>query len=99
MVSQPNPWVPMSDPLDIKILGKLNEELNEAGASVSRCLIQGIDEREPETGKINREWLEDELADVAANMEIAMDHFDLDLVRITARKEKKIKFLRGWHKL
>ena len=63
-----NPWHPMSDAVDLKHLGKLAEELSEAGAAVARCIIQGIDEKEPVTGKINREWLQDELADVIANI-------------------------------
>jgi len=53
-----NPWHPMSDPVDIKHLGKLLEELaegvnalnevasamNKAASAVARCLIQGINE-------------------------------------------------------
>lgn len=34
----PNPWVPMSNPLDIKHIGKLAEEANELGAAIARCL-------------------------------------------------------------
>lgn len=65
-----NPWIPMSKPIDIKHLGKLAEELGEASSAVARCLIQGIDESEPVTGKLNRQWLEDELADVCANIQL-----------------------------
>jgi hypothetical protein len=92
-----NPWVPMSDPLDVKHLGKLAEELNEAGAAVARCLIQGITESEPVTHKPNREWLEDELADVLANIELVTAHFGLDRVRMLERRERKMRHLRGWH--
>lgn len=38
-----NPWVPMSRPIDLKHLNKLNEELAEALSASSRCLMQGID--------------------------------------------------------
>lgn len=51
----PNPWHPISDPVDLKHLGKLSEELGECSAAVARCIIQGIDECEPVTGKINRQ--------------------------------------------
>jgi hypothetical protein len=45
--SDPNPWIPIQNPLDLKHLGKLIEELNEAGSATARCIIQGIDEVEP----------------------------------------------------
>ncbi len=96
---QSNPWVPMSDVKSVRVLGKLLEELNEAGAASARCLIQGIDEAEPVTGKVNREWLEDELADVMANIYLAMEHFNLRSARMVDRTGKKMEHLRGWHKL
>lgn len=94
-----NPWNPMTRPIDLKHLGKLNEELNEAGAAVSRCIIQGIDEAEPISGKVNREWLEDELADVLANIDLVMTHFNLDVPRMFLRSERKKEHLRGWHSM
>lgn len=94
-----NPWHPISDPFDLKHLGKLGEEANELGAAVSRCIIQGVDEAEPVTGKINREWLEDEIADVRANSDLVIKRFRLDEERIAARAEKKKRFLQGWHDL
>lgn len=94
-----NPWHPMTNSVDLKHLGKLAEELGEAQAAVARCLIQGIEEKEPVTEKINREWLEDELADVAANIALVSDHFKLDRVRMTARAERKKIHLRQWHLL
>ena len=93
----PNPWNPITKPIDLKHLGKLLEELGEATSAASRCLIQGIYEREPVTGKVNKEWLEDELADVMANVELVMDHFDLDKWRMLARLQKKKKHLAEWH--
>jgi NTP pyrophosphatase (non-canonical NTP hydrolase) len=96
-VSAPNPWTPMARPIDLKHLGKLGEELGEASAAVSRCIIQGIDEREPVTGKLNREWLEDELADVMANRELVVEHFGLDLARMRERASAKKEHLRAWH--
>lgn len=94
-----NPWRPMSKPIDLKHLGKLGEELNEAACAVSRCIIQGIDEREPITKKLNREWLEDEIADVLANIELVQEHFKLSEVRIYERIKRKKEHLRGWHSM
>lgn len=84
-----SPWIPMSNPRQIKYLGKLGEELCEAGAATFRCLIQGIDKPHPVTGKINREWLEEELGDVFANAALCVDHFDLNATRIEDRKRQK----------
>lgn len=92
-----NPWRPIRNATDLKHLGKLAEELGEAGAAVSRCIIQGVDEAEPVTGKRNRVWLEDEIADVLANCTLVMQRFDLDVPRIMERRFRKITQLRLWH--
>ena len=94
-----NPWHPMIRPIDLKHLGKLSEEFGEAAAAVSRCIIQGIDEHEPITHKPNRAWLEDEIADVLANVALVIDHFKLDLPRIEARVARKKDHLREWHSM
>ena len=94
-----NPWMPMSDPLDIKHMGKLGEELGEASSAVARCLIQGIAGEEPVSRKINKVWLEDELADVRANSDLVAAHFNLDEVRMAERTERKKAHLRAWHQM
>lgn len=94
-----NPWRPMSVPIDLKHLGKLGEELGEAVSAVNRCIIQGIDECEPITKKPNKEWLEDELADVRANIELVVAHFGLDEARMAVRVARKKEHLRGWHSM
>lgn len=95
----PNPWHPITDAVDLKHLGKLAEELNECGSAVSRCIIQGVDECEPVTGKVNREWLEEELADVLANVHLVRERFNLDNDRMTKRAMRKMEHLRAWHSL
>lgn len=94
-----NPWHPMQKPIDLKHLGKLGEEANELGAAINRCIIQGIDECEPVTKKPNRAWLQDEIADVLANIELVRAHFGLDDNAISVRVERKKKHLRGWHSM
>lgn len=98
-LKDPSPWNPISSPIDLKHLGKLGEELGECGAAVSRCIIQGLDGVEPVTGKLNREWLEDECADVLANIFLVIDHFNLDSVKINQRSTLKQKHLRAWHNM
>jgi hypothetical protein len=92
-----NPWAPMRKPLDLAHLGKLAEELSEAASACARCIIQGIDEREPATGKQNREWLEDEIADVLAGFDLVSERFHLNQQRIRDRLLRKKAHLRQWH--
>lgn len=83
----------------LALLGKLSEELGELQAAVARCLIQGIAEKEPVTGKPNVEWLEDEIADVRAGIHLVSTGFGLDNERIKARRLDKIAHLQRWHAL
>lgn len=94
-----NPWHPMTDPVDLKTLGKFAEELGECTAAVSRCIIQGINEAEPVTGVVNREWLENEIADVTAGAQLAAERFNLNEDRMRERMTQKKKRLREWHKM
>lgn len=92
-----NPWQPMVKPIDLKHIGKLGEECGELSAVVARCIIQGLRECEPVTGKINSEWLEEEIADVLANIELNLQHFKLNRDRVQARMSMKMHNLRIWH--
>lgn len=92
-----NPWHPMTDPVDIKHVGKLQEELNELGAALARCLIQGIDEVEPTTKKCNRQWVEEEIADVYVNLALVEERFGLKYMY--ERMERKDEALRKWHRM
>lgn len=94
-----NPWQPEADPVRIAVLGKLAEELAECAAAVARCQIQGIDEREPVTGKLNREWLWQEIADVAATTRMAVEHFGLSEHVMNVRARRKMDHLHRWHEL
>lgn len=93
----PAPWHPMTNARDLKTLGKLCEELGEATAAASRCMIQGIEERDPITGELNRMWLSKELADVLANIRMTVERFGLDVADIEARAQRKYEFQTVWH--
>jgi NTP pyrophosphatase (non-canonical NTP hydrolase) len=86
----------MTDTRDLKALGKLAEELSECAAAVARCIIQGIDESEPVTHKPNRQWLEEEIADVRANISLVVARFGLDTEKIEDRERDKYVRLRAW---
>ena len=95
--SRPQPWEPEQNRLLLAVLGKLAEENSECGAIAARCIIQGLNEREPVTGKLNREALEDEIADIFAQGEAAVLRLGLDRARIEARRDRKIEFTGQWY--
>lgn len=85
-------WNPIIKSSDIAVLGKTLEECGELSSALSRCLIQGLNEKEPSSGKPNREWLEEEVSDVLANINVLTRHFKLNTDTINRRlmiKEKK----------
>ena len=94
-----SPWQPMPDKTDLKHLGKLLEELGELTSAVSRCLIQGIDEVQPVTGKSNRLWLEEEYADVYAGMLLVARRFGLRADFVHQRMDEKVAYLKNWHEM
>ena len=89
--------VARGDPVDLKTIGKLMEELAELQAALSRCVVQGIDEVHPVTSKLNRTWVEEELSDVRASVELFMERFKVytDYDRV----QRKKKQLRAWHEM
>lgn len=94
--TQPNPWQPMSDPVDIAVIGKALEERGEAIAAMGRALIQGMDGTEPGTGKSNRQNVQDELADEAATGAHVIAHFGLNRDEMPARVQRKHGHLARW---
>ena len=92
-----NPWHPMNDPVDLKHMGKMLEELGELVAASARALIQGIDECEPTTGKCNRDWVSEEMADVLANIALVESRFSLHISE--TRMSRKKFDLMTWHRL
>lgn len=93
---EPSPWVPMSKPRDISVIGKNLEELGEGVAALARALIQGMDGTEPSTGKSNRQWVQEELSDVRTTADLTVEHFDLDEMAMGVRSIRKASFLRRW---
>ena len=92
------PWHPMTDPVSVKTLGKLIEELGELQSAAARCLIQGIDAGHPVTGKPNETWLMEEIADVMASIELTIERFfHMNRKDIMERKFAKKQRLQAWH--
>ncbi len=94
-----NPWQPMTNKNDVRVLGKALEELGELIQITSRCLIQGIKEREPASGKVNKLALEEEVADVLAQVGMLIGQFNLDQKFINKRQAEKLKKMDAWLKM
>jgi NTP pyrophosphatase (non-canonical NTP hydrolase) len=99
LMQEPSPWQPENDKLHLAVLGKLGEEVCELGSAIYRCIIQGIDGEHPVTAKTNREWLEEEIADVSAGIELAIERFGLNRRKIANRALEKKRHKKAWHKL
>lgn len=92
-----SPWRAETDPVNLAILGKLNEELGELTAAVSRCIIQGVDGAHPVTAKPNKDWLMEEMIDVE-NMLVFLRLHVLDLTGapIDKRMARKHAHIQQW---
>lgn len=91
-----NKWTPTTDLVTLRRMGKLTEELGELQAVAARVVIQGLDEVDPGTGKVNRQRLLDELADVQAQIGCTLLAFDLDQDYLARRVAEKIRQMREW---
>jgi hypothetical protein len=90
------PWQPITDTKDLKCLGKLGEESGELSQVICRIIIQGIDQCNPDTGISNRLWLEKEIADVLANIQLVMERFDLNEQFISDQGVEKYSKIKNW---
>lgn len=96
MANDWSPWAPETSQHKLAVLGKLAEEASECATAAARCIIQGIDEVEPVTGKPNRRWLEEEIADVIAQTRLAAEALDLDISFIMDRAKLKQTYTGNW---
>lgn len=79
------------------VLGKLIEECNELAARAARCVIHGLDETDPDTGRLNADELTREVANVLACLDIAEQELILSIPR--PRVLGKLNSFRFWHQL
>lgn len=90
-------WMPETDPHVIAVLAKLGEEANELSGRALRCIMQGIDELDPETDRTNRQELAREVSDVIACMTILYERLGID--SDPDRVDKKFAGYLEWHLL
>lgn len=92
-------WVPTTDLMMLRRMGKLSEEMNELGTVTARCIIQGIDEIDPGTQKVNRQRLTEEIADVYAQLDETIARLGLDAASIEARRATKRRYMQEWESM
>ena len=92
----PSDWQPITNKRTLALLGKLGEEASELSSAAFRCIIQGVDEVEPTTGKPNRQWLEEEIADVLAMLAIIQHDMGLNQGSIMRRQMRKMNYKQPW---
>ena len=89
-------WIPDADPHQARRVGKTLEELGEAVAVLARISIQGLESVDPGTGKTNRQRLQDELADVKAQIECTERSLKLDTAYMATRSAEKVRQMAEW---
>lgn len=94
-----SPWHVTTDPLTLRRMGKLGEELGELQSVASRVIIQGIDEIDPSSGKPNRRRLEEEIADVRAQIRSTVLACGLDQDFIARRADEKMRQMAEWEQV
>jgi NTP pyrophosphatase (non-canonical NTP hydrolase) len=94
----PTPWKPYTNTeRALAVLGKSAEETAELNQILARCMIQNLESANPDTGKPNREALEEEIADVIAQIHLLIDEFDLDRAKIMNRVHRKQAYQKSWY--
>lgn len=90
-------WKPEPDVVIHQALGKACEEASELANILARCLIQGLDQSEPVSGKPNRKALSDEIADLDAAVqwlrELTGEEYDEE------RADRKLNGFRQWQRM
>jgi NTP pyrophosphatase (non-canonical NTP hydrolase) len=91
-----NKWIPESNPMVLRRVGKTSEEASELVKVCSRITIQGLDGVDPANGVPNREALTKEIADVMAQCDVCIDALGLDYDAIRRRMRDKVEQMREW---
>lgn len=92
-------WIPESNPMVLRRVGKTGEECAELGKVCSRITIQGLDGVDPESGISNREALAREIADVLAQCHVTMRELALDSHQILLRQMQKEAQMAEWEEM
>lgn len=89
-------WIPESDQMILRRVGKTGEECAELSKVCSRITIQGLDGVDPATGEANRAALAKEIADVVAQCYTTISALGLDDDAIRVRCIEKQRQMAEW---
>lgn len=89
-------WIPESDPMVLRRVGKTGEECAELSKVCSRITIQGLDGKDPASGESNRLALAKEVADVMAQCKVTIEALGLPRGFIDARVATKAQQMAEW---
>jgi len=94
----PSIWKPLTQQVELAVLGKLGEELGELVSAICRAIIQGglHHEHTDDPEDTNRDRIREEIADVQALCWILCDLYDMDEGAIQYRRDAKIRMKRKW---
>ncbi len=92
-------WIPITDRMLQRRMGKTGEECGELTGVVCRIQIQGIDEVDPSSGKTNRLRLEEEIADVYAQLDENIARLGLRNDFIQQRRQVKRGYMQEWEEM
>lgn len=88
-----------TDAFRLRRLGKALEEMGELVSVLARCIIQGVDEVDPSSKKVNLQRMEEETADVLTQVACLIDAFKLDPERLAVRATDKKTSMDKWEDL
>lgn len=98
-MGEPSPWRPEKNQTLLALLGKASEEAAELINILCRAIIQGIEEKDPKTDVPNIIAIQDEVADMEAQLMLLKEYLDLNrkyiAERANAKFQHKDKWLRG----
>lgn len=94
-----NPWVPESNPVILRRVGKTGEEAAELSKVCFRIVIQGLHGIDPDTKQTNLAELVKEMADVMAQIEVNIETLGLDVTFMSRRIETKKRLMVEWEEL
>lgn len=89
-------WVPTTNLLELRRLGKTCEELGELVAVLGRSICQGLDGVDPASRETNVDRITKESADVLAQIRCNIEAFQLDRDLIKARIAHKEGLMWEW---
>jgi NTP pyrophosphatase (non-canonical NTP hydrolase) len=92
-------WVPESNQMVLRRVGKTGEECSELSKVCNRIVIQGLHSIDPSSGLTNIEELAKEVADVIAQCEVTIKMLHLPRKFIEDRVAKKVELMAEWESL